>query len=71
VGANSLKSAPETEVLDPRDNHITPIDVTPHHGRSTRDSLPAVEATPPYSCFEGDLTGKNRVSPPVAHRERA
>jgi len=43
----------------------------PHQEQSTHDSLPAVKGTPPYSCFEGDLTDKNKASPPVAYLERA
>jgi hypothetical protein len=37
TGADSPKSAPETEFLVPRAKHITPINVTPHQGRSTRE----------------------------------
>jgi len=66
-----LKSAPKTEVLVPRAKHIASIGATPHQGRSTHESLPAVEGTPPYSRFEGDPTDKNRAPPPVARRKRA
>ena len=66
VGADSPKSALETEFIVLRAKHITLIDVTPHQVRSTRESLPAVEGTSPYSRFEGDPTDKNRASPPVA-----
>jgi hypothetical protein len=71
MGADSLKSAPETEFLVPRAKHIAPFDVTTHQVQSTHESLLAVEGTPPYSHFEGNLTDKNRASHPVACRERA
>jgi len=61
AGADLPKSAPETEVLVPRAKHVAPIDVTPHQGRATHESLPAVEWTPPYSRCEGGPTDKNRT----------
>ena len=60
----------ETEFLVPRAKHIALIDVTPHQGRSTHDSLPVVEGSLSYSRFEGDPTDKNSVSPPVARQEQ-
>jgi hypothetical protein len=35
------------------------------------ESILVVEGTPPYSCFEGNLTDKIRASSPVARREWA
>jgi len=62
----SLKSAPETKDHVPRAEHISPIDVMPHQGRSTHDSILAVEGTPPYLRFEGDLKDKSTAALPVA-----
>jgi len=33
-----------------------PNQVMPHQGQSTHDSAPPFKGTPPYSCYEGDLT---------------
>jgi len=66
VGVASLKSAPETKDHVQRAEHISPIDVMPHQGRSTHDSVLAVEGTPTYSRFEGDLTNKSTAVLPVA-----
>ena len=60
AGADSPKSAPETEVLVPRAKHFALIDVTSHQGQATHESLPAVEGTPPYFRCEGGLTDKNK-----------
>ena len=48
-----------------------PSQVVPHQGQSTHNSTPPFKGTPPYSCFEGDLTDKSRASPPVARWEQA
>jgi len=71
VGADSPKSALETEDHVPRAEHIYQINVAPHQGRSIQDSAPPLKGTHPYSCFEGDPTNKSRASPPVTRRERA
>jgi len=49
MGADSLKSTPETENHVLRAEYIDPIDVAPHQGHSAYESLLAVEGTPSYS----------------------
>ena len=58
-----------TEDHVPRAEHIDPINVAPHQGRSTHESAPPLKGTHPYSCFEGDPT--DRAPPPLARREQA
>ena len=48
-----------------------PNQVVPHQGWSTQESAPLLKGTPPYSCFEGNLTYKSKMSLPVARREQA
>ena len=71
AGADSPKSTLETEDCVLRAEHINPFNVMPHQGQSTHDRAPPLKGSHPYSGFEGDLTDKNRASPPVARRERA
>jgi len=70
-GVDSPKSALETEDYVLRAEHINQINVVPHPGRSTHESVPPLKGTHPYSCSEGDPMDKRRASPPVARRERA
>jgi len=46
MGADLLKTTPETEDHVPRAEYIDPIDVTPHQGCSTPESLLTVKGTP-------------------------
>jgi hypothetical protein len=48
----------ETEDHVPRAEHIDPINVAPHQGRSTHESASPLKGTCPYSSFEDDPTGK-------------
>jgi hypothetical protein len=53
----------ETEDHVPRPEHIDPINVASHQGRSTRDIALPPKGTHPYSSFEFDPTDKSRASP--------
>ena len=68
MGADLPKTALETEDHVLRAEHIDPTNVAPHQGQSIHESALALEGTHPYSCFEGDLTDKSRVSPPVVQK---
>ena len=71
AGADSPKSALETEDHVLRAEHIDPTNVVPHQGCSKHGSAPPLKGTPLYSCFEGNPTYKSGVFPPAAHREGA
>jgi hypothetical protein len=45
---------------------IDPINVVPHLRRSTHESTLLLKVRHPYSCFEGNVMDKSKVSPPVA-----
>jgi len=61
VGADSPKSGMETEDHVPRAEHMDPINVVHHQGRSTQDSAPPLKGTHPYYCFEGDPTDEQGI----------
>jgi len=59
IQSGNRKSCPESCTYRPNQ-------VGPHQGRSTHESAPPLNGTPPYSCSEGDPTDNSRASPPVA-----
>jgi hypothetical protein len=64
---NSGKSTLETEDRVPKAEHTDPIkSCLIREDLDMRARLHSKE-TPPYSCFEGDVTDKSRASSPVAH----
>ena len=71
VGVHSAKSALETEDLVLRAEHIDPISVVHHQGRSTCECALPLKGIHPYTCCEGNPTDKSRAPPTVARQERA
>jgi len=64
--ADSLKSALETEDHVLKVEHINPIKSCIIRD-DLHESTPPLKGTPPYSCFEGNMTDMSKASPPVAH----
>jgi len=71
AGADSPKSALETEDHVPRAEHIDPIKVVPHQGRSTYRVHHHSKGHLLTPSFEGNPTYKSRASPLVAYQEGA